>query len=153
MCILRLMPTSAPSEPSPQSKIAPCCDRDRAPAFRRGTRSAPLILPRGSSQLFRTRGGDWLRKIEQSRVFALAKILSLEELGQADDVRAPACRLRNAIERLSQISAGLGPRDGLDAGDGELVSHLFSNLVPLNQSLLPWRLRSKPASLSADIFV
>jgi hypothetical protein len=48
-------------------------------------------------ELLRGGPGDRLREIEQRRVFALAEILRLEELGQANDVGALACCLRNAV--------------------------------------------------------
>ena len=79
-------------------------------------------------EFLRARAGDRLREIEQSGVFALAEILRLEEFGQADYVGALACRFRNAIERLGQIVGGLGAARHLDQGDGELVSHFFSDL-------------------------
>src|ERR1019366_6720132 len=90
-----------------------------------------FILQGGGGELLRPRARDRLREIEQSGVFALAEILRLEELGQTNNFGAFSCRLRHAIERLSQIVGGFGAARHLDQGDGELVSHLFSNLVYL----------------------
>src|ERR1019366_4167742 len=90
-----------------------------------------FILQGGGGELLRPRARDRLREIEQSGVFALAEILRLEELGQTNNVGAFSCRLRHAIERLSQIVGGFGAARHLDQGAGELVSHLFSNLVYL----------------------
>ena len=93
-----------------------------------------FILPGSSGELLRARAWDWLRKIEQSGVFALAEILRLEELGQADNVGALACGLRNAIERFGQIVGWLGAARHLDQGYGELVSHFFSNFAETRQA-------------------
>ena len=90
-----------------------------------------FILPGSGGEFFRARARDRLGEIEQSGVFALAEILRLEELGQADDIGALACGLRNAVERLGQIVGRLGAARHLDQGDGELVWHFFSNLVSL----------------------
>src|ERR1039458_7023489 len=68
-----------------------------------------FILPGSGGELLRAHAGDWLREIEQSGIFALAEILRLKELGQADDVGAFSCCLRNAIKRLGQIVGRLGP--------------------------------------------
>src|ERR1700675_2380091 len=80
----------------------------------------------GGGKLLRARAGNRLGKIEQSGVFALAEILGLEEFGQADDVRAFSCRLRNTIERFSQIVSRLWATRHLDQGDGEFISHFGS---------------------------
>ena len=79
-----------------------------------------MFLQGGGGELLRAGAGDRLREIEQSGVFALAEILRLEEFGQADDIGALACRLRNAIKRLGQIVGRLGAARHLDQGDGEL---------------------------------
>jgi hypothetical protein len=85
-----------------------------------------FILEGGGGELLRGRAGDGLREIEQRRVFALAEILRLEEFGQADDIGALSCRLRNAIERLGQIVSGLGAARHLDQGYGEFFWHFRS---------------------------
>src|ERR1035437_1476491 len=85
-----------------------------------------FILQSRSGELLRARAWDWLREIEQSGVFALAEILCLKELGQADNVRALACRFRNAVKRFGQIVGRLGAARHLDQGDGEFFSHFFS---------------------------
>jgi hypothetical protein len=88
-----------------------------------------FILQGSGGELLRTRTGDRLREIEQSRVFPLTEILRLEEFGEADDVGALSCRLRNAIKRLGQIVGRLGAARHLDQRNGELVSH-FGPGVP-----------------------
>ena len=58
--------------------------------------------------------GNRLGQIEQRCIFALAEVLRLEKLGQADDVRALSRRLGNAVERLGQIVGGFGAARHLD---------------------------------------
>jgi hypothetical protein len=41
-------------------------------------------------------------------IFALAEILGLEQLGQADDLSATASSVRNAADGLLKILLGLG---------------------------------------------
>src|SRR5208337_1799982 len=96
-----------------------------------------FVFPGSSGELFRARSWNWLGEIEQSGVFALAEILCLEELRQADYVSALACRFRNALERFGQIVGWLGTARHLDQGYGELLSHFVSQL----------RQNSSPATL------
>ena len=51
-------------------------------------------------QLCRRRPGNWLGQIEQRCIFALAEILRLKKLGQADDLCAP----RPAASRTRSIA-------------------------------------------------
>ena len=82
-----------------------------------------FILPGSGGELFRRWSGDRFGEIEQRGIFALAEILRLEKLGQADDAGAFARRLCDAIERLGQIVGRFGAARHLDQGDGELVWH------------------------------
>ena len=45
------------------------------------------VLPRSGGQSFARRSGNRLRLVEPPMVFALARIESVEQLGQADDIR------------------------------------------------------------------
>jgi len=94
-----------------------------------------FILEGGGGELLRAWAGDRLREIEQGGVFALAEILRLEELRQADNVGAFARRLRNPVKRLGQIVGRLGASRHLNQSDGELVSHVFSQVRVILQSL------------------
>ena len=111
-----------------------------------------FILLGGGGELFRARAGNRLRQIEQSGVFALAEILRLEEFGQADDVSAFSCRLRNAIERLGQIVGGLGAARHLDQGDAKFISRLFSWHVGSRSRISKCSLRMGLLKKKVEIF-
>ena len=65
--------------------------------------------------------GNRLRQIEQAGVFALAEILSLEQFGKTDDLRAPSRRLVNFIDGALQILVGIRSGGHLHQADVELL--------------------------------
>ena len=54
------------------------------------------VLPGGGGEFLSGRAGDGLGQVEQGVVFALAEVLGLEKLGQADDLRAFGGRVGHA---------------------------------------------------------
>ena len=73
----------------------------------------------------RRSGQPRLGQVEQRDVFALAEVLRLEELGQANDLGAALGGFGNAIQRFGHVVGRFGPARYLHQGDGELVEHLF----------------------------
>jgi len=105
MCILAV----DAAEHAAESKTAAVFDRAAGRLSQRATRSAYFIVTRAAASLSVVAPG-MAPQDEQSGIFALAEILRLEELGQADDVgtfRAASKRDR----ALGQIVGRLGPHD------------------------------------------
>ncbi len=80
-------------------------------ALEEGSDDHHLFLPRDGGKPLRGRAGDGLRQIEELGIFALAEILSAEELRQADDVRAAARGFTNPVGGLSRLASGSGEQD------------------------------------------
>ena len=70
-----------------------------------------FILPGGGGEFFGSRPGNRLGQIEQGGILALAEILCLEKLGQADHVRALRAASATRSSALARLSAGSGPHD------------------------------------------
>ena len=65
-------------------------------------RTTPLLRA-AAEQLFGRRAGNRLRQIEQRMILALAEILGLKKLGQADHLRAASGGVGDAAQRLFEI--------------------------------------------------
>ena len=78
------------------------------PALEEGSDHHHLFLPRDSGKPLRGRARDGLRQIEERGIFALAEILSAEELRQADDVCAAARGFANPVGSFIQVGIRVG---------------------------------------------
>jgi len=56
------------------------------------------VLAGGGGEFFAGGAGDRFGQIEEGVVFALAEVLRLEKLGEADDLRASAGCVGDALE-------------------------------------------------------
>ncbi len=67
------------------------------------------------------RPGNGLGEIEQGGVLALAEILGLKKLGQADDLRSPRGRLMDFVDGALKILVGIGRGRHLYESDFEFL--------------------------------
>ena len=86
-----------------------------------------MLLARYRSQPLRARARDRLGQVEQRGVLALAEILRAEELRQADDLRAGARRLADAVCGLVQIGVRVWRAGHLHQADA--VFHSSGHVV------------------------
>jgi hypothetical protein len=93
---------------------------------RRNKYDAKLLGKRGKPDGDRARNG--LCQIEQAGIFALAEILGLEELWQADDLRSPRGGLMDLVDGPLQILVGIGRRRHLHQSDLELLRQAEASL-------------------------
>ena len=61
--------------------------------------------------------GDWLGKVEELDVFALAEVLSTKKLGQTDDIGAAFCRVADMCDGRLKIGVGVGAHSHLHQAD------------------------------------
>jgi hypothetical protein len=69
---------------------------------------------RGFGQRIGCRPGDRFGIVEPRVVFSLARIQSVEQLLQADDLRPAACGIRNESQRFLDVRALVPPASHLD---------------------------------------
>ena len=106
------MPRSVPSGIDDGGGVV--VDAGRALLEERGDERQLCFACAAAGQLLGGRARDRLGQIEQRGVFALAEVLGLEKLGEADDVRAAAGGVGDAVEGLRHVVARFGAAGHLD---------------------------------------
>ena len=101
------------------------------PGARRSNSDATIVIFSSrarSPRRFVVGTGNRLGQVEERDVFALAEILRLKQLGQADELGALAGGIANVCDRALQILLRLGRARHLHDADGE-------SSVPANTQL------------------
>src|SRR5580700_10160186 len=79
------------------------------------------MLPRRRRKFFAAGAGDGFGQVEQRMIFALTKILALEQFGQADDLRSASGGVAHAFQSLGEILFRLGAARHLHQGHAKFV--------------------------------
>ena len=104
-----------------------------------------LLFAGDCAEAFGAGAGDGFGEIEERGVFALAEILCAKELGQADDVRALARRLADAVGGLIEVRIGIGAAGHLDQADAVIQTGWHVRKKLLNRRYASGGYDSAPA--------